>query len=731
MDQVKFDILINATPAQKALNKFANTVTKVVTKVDRQLSGLDKHLGSVSKSLTALNGKSLKGFNKGITTANKNLSSLEQKMRKITSMSGGGRGSSKGVGNRFVSGGMGLIGGYATYGLMGMLGGAVDSGNKFESKMADIKGILANAEGGFGSLDTKIREVGRTSAFTITQMGEAARFMAMAGMKGGDIGNSLGSVANLGMVGGLDVGRSADIMTNIMASMGINSKQSGAVTDVLTATFTNTNTSIEELGQSFAYVGNIAAQTGTSINETAAAIGILGDSGIKGSRAGTNLRQMFLKLAAPTKKGKETIESLGLSLYRIGKDGHRALKPISQILDQFKGTNAGLEEFQDIFGVRGGAAFGALINGAEKFKGVLEKISGSGGLTDQLAEKKMATTAGKTLVMKSVWEDLSITLMEKVRPAYNYVIDGITKLLTKLQTNESFLEAVEGAANSVAIGLRMAYEVTKFLFKLIVDNGESIVKILAGLTAGMVAYGVASAIASLSNPFTMAIAGAAALLILTDKISGKMNDPLRLFKQSRMEELKQKNIDLANRGESMPYKKYRQEKFYLENEMDGIMQSDEEEMINRYWASKNLSAFRYDELTKEQKDSLPKNRPSTQGFIDKAMKAGRDLVAPKGGDADNLLKKLEEIQSSTYVNLGNDGKQTKEGDGMDTLSKATPLTSSRNEMSRSVVVNMNSLVENVNIGGALGSNETASQIQEEIADVFTKVVRDWELGMSK
>ena len=100
---------------------------------------------------------------------------------------------------------------------------------------------------------------------------------------------------------------------------------------------------------------------------------------------------MFLKLAAPTKKGKETIEALGLSLYRIGKDGHKALKPMAEILDQFKGTDAGLEQFKDIFGVRGGAAFGALINGAEKYKKVLEKISGSGGLTDQLAGKKMAT----------------------------------------------------------------------------------------------------------------------------------------------------------------------------------------------------------------------------------------------------------------------------------------------------------------------------------------------------
>ena len=116
MDKVKFDILINATPAQKALMDFAKTVTKVVTKVNGQLKSISTNLNSVNKT-------SMGGFNKGITSANKNLSTLEKRMRKISSMAKGGRGSSGGA-NRFISGGMGLMGGYATFGLMGMLGGA-------------------------------------------------------------------------------------------------------------------------------------------------------------------------------------------------------------------------------------------------------------------------------------------------------------------------------------------------------------------------------------------------------------------------------------------------------------------------------------------------------------------------------------------------------------------------------------------------------------------------------
>ena len=725
MDKVKFDILINATPAQKALMDFAKTVTNVVSKVDKQLKG-------INTDLSKLNGKSLGGFNKSITTTNKKLGTLEKRMRKINSMVSKGKGAAGG-GNRFVSGGMGLLGGYATFGLMGMLGGAVDSGNKFESGMADIKGILAHAEGGFGSLDTQIREVGRTSAFTITQMGEAAKFMAQAGMGSGAIGNTLGAVSNLGMVGNLGVGKSADIMTNIMAAMGIDSSQSTAVTDILTATSTNTNTNISMLGQSFAYVGNIAAQTGTSINETAAAIGILGDAGIQGSRAGTNLRQMFLKLAAPTTKGKETIEALGLSLYRIGKDGHRALKPMTEILDQFKGTDAGLEEFKDIFGVRGGAAFGALINGAEKYKKVLEKIAGSGGLTEQLAEKKMATTAGKTLVMKSVWEDLSITLMDKVRPAYNFVITGITKLLDKMQNSKKFLSFVEGAANGIAVAMKAAYYIAKFLFNFIIDNSDFLIKLLAAVTAGMVAFGIASAAASLASPFTVMLIEAAALLIIADKISNHFSDPLKLSQRADVNKV-QKEADLLRKSHAAGTSGLNRDQYVsaqdtLQKRAMALNELSEDQLISRYWAKEKFPNKKYSDLTFDQVASLSKNRPETQGILDKAMAAGKSLVAPKGSAQEKLLKQLETVTSGVNVNLGRG--TVKEGDAIGTMASATPLTSAKNEMSRSVIVNMNSLVENVNINGGLSSSETTTQIETQVADVFTKVVRDFELGMSQ
>ena len=722
MDKVKFDILINATPAQKALMDFAKTVTKVVTKVNGQLKSISTNLNSVNKT-------SMGGFNKGITSANKNLSTLEKRMRKISSMAKGGRGSSGGA-NRFISGGMGLMGGYATFGLMGMLGGAVDSGNKFESGIADIKGILANAEGGFGNLEDKIRSVGRTSAFTITQMGEAAKFMAQAGMGSSAIGNSLGAVSNLGMVGNLDVGKSADIMTNIMASMGIDSKQSTAVTDILTSTSTNTNTNIKMLGQSFAYVGNIAAQTGTSINETAAAIGILGDAGIQGSRAGTNLRQMFLRLAAPTAAGSDQIEKLGLSLYRVGKDGHRALKPLSEIMDQFRGTDAGIEEFKDIFGVRGGAAFGALISGAEKYKKVLEKIAGSGGLTDQLAGKKMATTAGKTLVMKSVWEDLSITLMEKVRPAYNYVIEGITKMLDKLQHNKKFLQIVENVANGLAIGLRAAYHIIKFLFNFIVDNWSGIVAAISAIATVMGVLAIKSAYVALANPFTAWMLSIAGVILLYNKLTKMLpsTDVAKEHYAARWDQIKE---GAGDQWKAM---------------IGGFTGKDSSEMAAKAsgGVGKVLGAFAgKDEFEQKRYDAM--SYADKFKYIERREKAGtlnddilgditgnlRGLIAPKGSSQEKLLTLLETMSSTTKVNLGvGITGGTNEGDGLDTLSKASPLTSNGNEFQRSVIVNIGSLVENVNINGGLSSSEATSQIETQVSEVFIKVVSDFELGLS-
>ena len=732
-DSVSFDILFKTSSAEADLKKFATSVDRIIGGVEKKFSKLDKVTTRLVKNMRVLGNNKFTGFNKGLQSANKQMAMLEKKMRKINSMSGGGR-RGGGGGNRFVSGAMGLMGGVGMYSLMGMVGGIPKAGMEFESKMVDIKGILGITGDAYGKLGLRIKEVGKESTFTITQMAGAAKYMAMAGMKGDAISGSLGSVSNLAMVGGMDVESSADIMTNIMTSMGIDpskSGQSGAVADSITGVMTKTNVGIQEIGQSMAYVGGIASQTGQTMTETAVAIGILGDNGIKGSRAGTNMRQMFLKLAAPTTKASEMMKNLGVTVTEIGKNGKLKLKPMSELLGEFKDSGAGIAEFKEIFGVRGGAAFSALVGNAEKYNRVLKEIRETGGgVTDRLAEQKMATTAGKTLVMKSNWENLSITLMEKVAPAYNYVLDGMTKLFDKLNNDEDFLQKVEDAANFVAVALRKLYEVLKWVFNLINDNWSTIVMGAGAITTALMGMAAWGAIASLANPFVAWTAAAVGLVVILDQIAQSMptTDGMKSTLSDRAE--------LFGRGASTLWQGVKESlgmygtsggklgkglgDMYAAGEFDGSKVTDR---------LHNPNGLVFDGVAgADTKGAKPKSLHDQMfGGLSEKLK---DLIAPKGGDLDNLIKALADIESNTKINLGGGtDTTTKEGDADGTLS--SPLTSVANQMSRSVVVNIQNLmnVEHQNIN-ASGSTLSTEDIQTQLAEALIYVVRDTELGLS-
>ena len=739
-DQVKFEIVVSANNAVKALGNFSKAVNKAVNSSTTALAKLDKSMDKIAANMRTMNSMKMTGFASGLKEANVQARALEKRMKSINAnsqkagSSGGRRGGGGGrMGGRMMNGAMGMLGGLGAYNFIGMVTGAMGSGMEFESKMTDIKGILENTEQGYDGLGKKIREVGKDSAFTINQMAGAAKFMAMSGMQKGGISGSLSSVSNLGMVGNMSVDRSADIMTNIMMSMGIDPSgegQSGAVADVITGVMTKSNVGIEEIGQSMAYVGNIAAQTGRSVTETAVAIGILGDNGIKGSRAGTNLRQMFLRLAAPTKKGGEMIKNMKLQLYELGENGHRQLKPIEELLAMFNKSGAGLTEYKEIFGIRGAAAFSALASGAKKYSDVLKEINeNGGGLTDRLAKRKMATTQGKILVMKSNWEDLGISMMDKVRPALNFVVDGLTKLFSKLGSNKKFLEAVENTANFLASSMRVAYEVIKFLFNFIMDNSSVIVTAIGLITLALSGMAIAGGIAALANPFVAWLATATALIVLLDQVekrgtgSRERSDRLdQMGRQTKKIWNLYANTDLSEIG-SESWKAQRDEAARLFANAD----------------NKDGDAFYRDIGTRRQQSSSGKvespyknDKTSSEILLEKIKKLTMGLVAPKGSDAEKLLTALAKIETKTKANLGGITGGTKQGDGQDTLANSSPLSSVANEMSRSIVVNIHDgllHVEHQYIGSSNGELGT-DDIERQLSDALVHIVQDYELGMS-
>ena len=455
VEGVQFNLLVKDL-GSSSLAKFARNAEKNVNKVNRLFSTTKKKAGLLDRSLRNLGGRKELSVNRQLRVANGHMDRLTQKMARLQAM-GASRGAGRGVRGGMMAGG--LLGGYLTpIAVAAGFGVMVNAGAQFEKKLVDIRGILGTSEGfsegAFSGLQERIRQVGSDTIFTMRNVADATKFMAMAGMNIQQIDQALPAVTNIAAVGNLGVERAADIVTNISTGMGIAANRMTDVADVLTGTFTRTNVSVEELGESFAYAGNIAAQNGIEFEEMAAAIGILGNAGIKGSRAGTNLRRMIIKMTAPTEAGVAVMDRYGLSFTRLTEDGRKVLKPLRQIVKEVNAVNMSAKDKQDLFGVFGGTAFGALATQKTKDGGLLldqvnKQVRGVKGIADELSRAKMQTFSGQIALMKANFENLSITLFKEVQP-------GLT---TVIRTLNNFFKWLNGDGKFVVIGIGKAFTV--------------------------------------------------------------------------------------------------------------------------------------------------------------------------------------------------------------------------------------------------------------------------------
>lgn len=242
----------------------------------------------------------------------------------------------------------------------------------------------------FNEMNNLMRQVGVETKYTAPQVAEAGKFLAMAGMNVDQIKHSIRPIADIALVGDTDLGETADVVTNIMTAYEIPANRMNNAADVLTMTFTKTNTTLMELAESFKYAGTIAHQAGLSFETSSAAFGVLGDAGIKGSHAGTTLRMMINNMMNPTKKQSAAWEAMGIKT----KDEYGNLRNFADILSDLNEASKRMSngDFTTLVGqmFRITAAPGALalISHVDKLKDVVDKNYSSMGLSSDLAGEK-------------------------------------------------------------------------------------------------------------------------------------------------------------------------------------------------------------------------------------------------------------------------------------------------------------------------------------------------------
>jgi TP901 family phage tail tape measure protein len=318
----------------------------------------------------------------------------------------------------------------------------------FERGMTRV-GAVTNSLGttAFAGLTERAQDLAKTTEFTARQVSDAMGFMGMAGMKTNQIFDATPAVLQLASAGMVDVASAADTVTNIMAGYGLKTEDLNNANNVLVATFTNSNTSLQQLGQSFKYVGPVAKSAGVEFKEAAAVIGLMGNAGIQADMAGTALRGTIIKLLDPTAEGAKIMRQYGINV----TDTNGKLKPMIEIFKQLEPIADDSAKMIELFGLRAGPGMqAALTQGTDALEKLIEKIDGAGNIAERIAQAQLETLDGKIKIMKSNFEALQIAIGDAFSETTQSAVESTSGYIADLtKTVKELSRAADGASGSM------------------------------------------------------------------------------------------------------------------------------------------------------------------------------------------------------------------------------------------------------------------------------------------
>jgi TP901 family phage tail tape measure protein len=328
-----------------------------------------------------------------------------------------------------------ILAGTAT--AIGAIGAAsVKVGSDFEASMSKVAAISGATGDDLKALTDKAKEMGATTKFSASESADALQYMAMAGWKTEDMLNGLEGIMNLAAASGEDLATTSDIVTDALTAFGLSAEDSTHFADVLAQASSNANTNVGMMGETFKYVAPVAGALGYTAEDTALAIGLMANSGIKASQAGTSLRSVMSRMAKPTKEVQGAMDKLGVSL----TDSNGNMKSLNEVMGDLRNGFAGLSEAE-------AAEMAAALGGQEAMSGLLAIVNASDDDFDKLSDaiyscdgaaKRMADTMndnlqGQITILKSGLEGLGISLYENMEAPLKEVVKEAQNMVQQLQ----------------------------------------------------------------------------------------------------------------------------------------------------------------------------------------------------------------------------------------------------------------------------------------------------------
>lgn len=296
---------------------------------------------------------------------------------------------------------------------------AVKSGMAFDSSMSAVAAISGATGDEFDALRNKALEMGAKTKFSASEAADAMTYMGTAGWKTEDMLGGIAGIMNLAAASGEDLASTSDIVTNALTAFGMKAAESGHFADILASASSNANTDVHMMGESFKYAAPVMGTLGYSAEDTAVALGLMGNAGIQASMAGTSLKTAMLNMASPTKAMAGVMSQYGISL----TDTNGEMYSLGEVMAQLRDKMGGLDETtkaaaaSTLFGKEAAAGMLAIINAApEDFDKLTAAINECNGAAEKMSSIMEDNLQGDITKLGSAFESLQIAISDSLTP---------------------------------------------------------------------------------------------------------------------------------------------------------------------------------------------------------------------------------------------------------------------------------------------------------------------------
>ncbi|WP_298605931.1 phage tail tape measure protein [uncultured Veillonella sp.] len=370
--------------------------------------------------------------------------------------------------------------------LVGMLSKAAD----FEAVMSKVKAITVSDDKAMQQLTATARELGEKTMFSATQAGEAMTYLGMAGWNSQQIMAGMPGLLDLAAASNTDLARTADIVSDDLTAFGLSAEHAGHMADVFAKTSTSTNTTVEMLGETMKYAAPVAHAFGASLEETAALTGLMANSGIKASAAGTALRSGFLRLAGTSAKSTKAIEEMGLSLSEATAQQEEARAALASLGIAMEDTNGPrkmgaivrdladktkdmskeqrLATLATIFGTNAASAWVAVIDqGPDALDQLTKELENSDGAAAAMAETMQNNARGAMVRLQSATESVAISIGGTMLPTLAELGDSLANeaaYVSKVASEHPELTEAIIKTSFAVMGMVIAYKTIRAVY---------------------------------------------------------------------------------------------------------------------------------------------------------------------------------------------------------------------------------------------------------------------------